>query len=80
MHRMFWLRTRCTALILAVAPGLQAGALAAGTPADFLHHEYNRDAFTLPAPGLSAAELRVFNFGHRIFNTNWVVAPAPASG
>jgi CxxC motif-containing protein (DUF1111 family) len=36
----------------------------------------NRNAFALPAPGLSAADLRRFNFGNRLFNTNWVVAPA----
>lgn len=42
------------------------------------HHEVNREAFTRPAPVLSAAELRVFNFGNRVFNTNWVVAPASA--
>jgi len=36
----------------------------------------NRNAFALPAPGLNAKELRDFNFGNRLFNTNWVVAPA----
>lgn len=36
----------------------------------------NRNAFALPAPGLSAKELRDFNFGNRLFNTNWVAAPA----
>jgi CxxC motif-containing protein (DUF1111 family) len=36
----------------------------------------NRNAFTLPAPGLTAQELRDFNFGNRLFNTNWLVAPA----
>jgi CxxC motif-containing protein (DUF1111 family) len=36
----------------------------------------NRNAFALPAPSLSARELRDFNFGNRLFNTNWVAAPA----
>ena len=36
----------------------------------------NRNAFALPAPSLSAQELRDFNFGNRLFNTNWVAAPA----
>ncbi len=36
----------------------------------------NRDAFTRPAPTLSPQELRDFNFGNRVFNTNWAVAPA----
>lgn len=36
----------------------------------------NRDAFTRPAPGLTPRELRDFNFGNRVFNTNWAVAPA----
>lgn len=40
----------------------------------------NRNAFTLPAPGLSARELRDFAFGNRLFNTNWVVAPASTDG
>lgn len=50
---------------LAVAPG---GALT--RVAD------NRNAFALPAPGLDARQLRDFNFGNRLFNTNWLVAPA----
>ena len=36
----------------------------------------NREAFTRPAPGLTPKELRDFNFGNRVFNTNWAVAPA----
>lgn len=40
----------------------------------------NRNAFSLPAPGLSARELREFALGNRIFNTNWVVAPASTTG
>lgn len=36
----------------------------------------NRDSFTRPAPGLTPQELRDFNFGNRVFNTNWAVAPA----
>ena len=36
----------------------------------------NRNSFALPAPGLTAQELRDFNFGNRLFNTNWLVAPA----
>jgi len=40
----------------------------------------NRQAFTLPAPTLSALQLRDFAFGNRLFNTNWVVAPASADG
>lgn len=56
-------------------------ALAASGPSGgaLTHQESNREAFTRPAPGLSAAELRIFNLGNRVFNTNWVVAPASAS-
>jgi CxxC motif-containing protein (DUF1111 family) len=36
----------------------------------------NRNAFALPAPTLNAQELRDFNFGNRLFNTNWVAPPA----
>jgi CxxC motif-containing protein (DUF1111 family) len=46
----------------------------------FLHVESNRDAFARPAPALDSAQLRIFNFGNRIFNTNWVVAPASSVG
>lgn len=49
----------------AVAPG---GALTRVTD--------NRHSFALPAPGLSPKQLRDFNFGNRLFNTNWLVAPA----
>jgi CxxC motif-containing protein (DUF1111 family) len=59
--------------------------LAMGTAADFSassfsHQSANRDAFSQAAPALDAAELRIFNFGNRLFNTNWVIAPASASG
>ncbi len=33
-----------------------------------------QNAFALPAPNISAAELRVFAFGNRLFNTNWVIS------
>ncbi len=33
-------------------------------------------AFSLPIAGLSAARQREFFFGNRLFNTNWVTAPA----
>lgn len=51
--------------VLAETPG---GALTRTTD--------NRNAFALPAPTLDARELRDFNFGNRLFNTNWLVAPA----
>lgn len=40
------------------------------------HQERNRDAFAQPAPGLTGPELRAFTFGNRIFNTQWLTAPA----
>lgn len=40
----------------------------------------NRDSFALPAPTLSPQQLREFNFGNRLFNTNWTVAPASSNG
>lgn len=69
-----------------VSPGFALSlAIAIAAPAvdstnGFSHQGRNRDAFSLPAPALNAAELRVFNFGNRLFNTNWVVAPASAAG
>ncbi len=33
-----------------------------------------QNAFALPAPNISAAELRKFAFGNRLFNTNWVIS------
>lgn len=44
------------------------------------HFEINRDAFARPAPGLDAKQFREFNLGNRVFNTNWVVAPASVDG
>ena len=40
----------------------------------------NRNSFALPAPTLDPKQLRDFNFGNRLFNTNWVVAPASSTG
>lgn len=54
--------------------------IAAAQSQPFLHTERNRDAFARPAPALSPAELRIFSFGNRLFNTNWTVAPASAVG
>ncbi len=79
--------TSSTALLLAAAALLIAPPLVGDNghsttinSKDVFHHEHNRDAFTRPVPALTSAQLRVFNFGNRIFNTNWVVAPASANG
>lgn len=40
------------------------------------HGVHNQQAFARPAPTASAADLRQFNFGNRLFNTKWVIAPA----
>ncbi len=61
--------------VAAYAQSTQAGAMP-----PYMHSETNRDAFARPVPALTSAQLRVFNFGNRLFNTNWVVAPASASG
>lgn len=38
------------------------------------------NAFSLPVPGLSAADRRAFSVGNSLFRDNWVVAPASAEG
>ena len=77
------------AVVLSLASATPASSLAAQATrqtslaepgSGFSHQASNRDAFSLPAPALNSAELRIFNFGNRLFNTNWVVAPASASG
>ena len=35
-----------------------------------------KNSFSLPAANLNRKDLRIFFFGNRLFNTNWVVAPA----
>jgi CxxC motif-containing protein (DUF1111 family) len=68
---------RCASAILSMA--LAASSVAADPPpagGALTRIADNRNAFTLPAPMLSAQDLRRFNFGNRLFNTNWVVAPA----
>jgi CxxC motif-containing protein (DUF1111 family) len=40
----------------------------------------NRNAFALAAANLTQEEVRVFFFGNRLFNTNWVVAPSSTDG
>lgn len=67
--------------VIAALGGLLAGTLLAASPAikpggALTRTLDNRDAFTRPAPGLTPRELRDFNFGNRVFNTNWAVAPA----
>jgi len=68
-------------LVALVAGALAAGGLVAAgdtvAPGGALTRPLdNREAFTRPAAGLSPKELRDFNFGNRVFNTNWAVAPA----
>ena len=68
-------------LVVLCAAALAAGSFAAGpgpvAPGGALTRQLdNREAFTRPAPGLTPQELRDFNFGNRVFNTNWAVAPA----
>jgi CxxC motif-containing protein (DUF1111 family) len=61
----FWLAAAGAALpALASGPG---GALTLAVD--------NRDALSRPAPGLDAKQLRAFQFGNRLFNTNWIAAP-----
>ena len=65
------------ALLLGYGGALAAATQFAATPGGALTRATdNRNSFALPAPGLTSAELRDFNFGNRLFNTNWLVAPA----
>jgi len=63
---------------LAAAPkaGKQAQNVLAASGGALTVQVSNREAFSSPAPGLDAAQRRVFAFGNRLFNTGWVVAPA----
>jgi CxxC motif-containing protein (DUF1111 family) len=66
-----------TPLLLLAAALASAGAGAALPPGGALTRPTdNRNSFALPAPTLDARQLRDFNFGNRLFNTNWLVAPA----
>jgi CxxC motif-containing protein (DUF1111 family) len=60
----------CSALTV---PAADSSAALGGA---LTHFESNRDAFAQPAPSLDSSQFRVFNFGNRLFNTNWVIAPA----
>src|SRR5687767_11913988 len=70
--------TRVVALLagLLAAGGLLAARDAVAPGGALTRQLDNREAFTRPAPGLTPQELRDFNFGNRVFNTNWAVAPA----
>jgi CxxC motif-containing protein (DUF1111 family) len=35
-----------------------------------------KNSFTLPAANINREQLRIFFFGNKLFNTNWVIAPA----
>lgn len=72
LNRLIWLAWLVTYAVSSHA--------APATSQAFEHQERNRDAFARPVPTLSAAELRVFNFGSRLFNTNWIQPPASAVG
>lgn len=40
----------------------------------------DRNAFALPAANLTKQEVRVFFFGNRLFNTNWIASPSSTQG
>jgi CxxC motif-containing protein (DUF1111 family) len=40
----------------------------------------NENAYARPLPALPVEALRTFTFGNRLFNTNWVTAPASVDG
>lgn len=54
---------------VAVLPDARAGGEATV-------HTTSQDAFARPLPSLPPEQLRAFAFGNKIFNTNWVIAPA----
>lgn len=69
--------TKGAALLLVYGGALAAATTQLVAPGGALTRiTDNRNSFALPAPNLSAQELRDFNFGNRLFNTNWLVAPA----
>jgi len=39
-------------------------------------HTRGENSFSLPAANISRDQLRIFFFGNKLFNTNWVIAPA----
>lgn len=43
---------------------------------DTTQHTRGRNSFSLPAANINRHDLRVFFFGNKLFNTNWVIAPA----
>jgi CxxC motif-containing protein (DUF1111 family) len=55
------------------APGISDSDLAGGQTTV---HNTSRDAFAKPANNLPTKDLRTFTFGNKMFNTNWVTAPA----
>ena len=57
----------------AAAPPAWFGAPIAG---DGTLELANESAFSRPMPTLPVEDLRRFSFGNRVFNTNWVAAPA----
>ncbi len=51
-----------------------ADSFASGGTATVNNH--SREAFARPLPNLPTVDLRKFTFGNKMFNTNWVQAPA----
>ncbi|UXI70437.1 di-heme oxidoredictase family protein [Tahibacter amnicola] len=69
------MRIVATLLVVMVPALAMAGGIVPAGGA-LTHGETNQDAFSRPAPSLDGAQLRAFNLGNRIFNTNWTVAPS----
>lgn len=81
MKRVLW-------IIAAALLPLLSPAQAANTPGDSFAHisdapggdttqpTRGKNSFALPAANINREQLRVFFFGNKLFNTNWVIAPA----
>jgi CxxC motif-containing protein (DUF1111 family) len=74
---------RCGALAAAVASSLAAAAssdapswFGAPIAGEATLAIANENAFARPIPTMPVEDLRRFTFGNRLFNTNWVAAPA----
>lgn len=81
MKQKLWIAAALIFPLVLLATGGNAGydtkaPISASPGGDTTQPTRGKNSFSLPAANINRDQLRIFFFGNKLFNTNWVIAPA----
>lgn len=81
MKRMFWIAAALILPVVLSASVVRASfdteaPISASPGGESTQPTRGKNSFSLPAANINRDQLRIFFFGNKLFNTNWVIAPA----